>query len=64
MISFCNRGPFGWLVGFEKVFESTQRLEKVFIKHNTVDSRYLDFGYLEYSLISKRKSDHCFNIEI
>ena len=31
---------------------------------NTVDSRYLDFGYLEQPLISKRKSDLCFNIEI
>ena len=30
----------------------------------TVDSRYLDFGYLEQPLISKRKSDPCFNIEI
>ena len=26
--------------------------------------RYLDFGYLEQPLISKRKSDPCFNIEI
>ena len=25
---------------------------------------YLDFGYLELPLISKRKSDPCFNIEI
>ena len=30
----------------------------------TVDSRYLGFGYLEKPLISKRKSDPCFNIEI
>ena len=30
----------------------------------TVDSCYLDFGYLEKALISKRKSDPCFNIEI
>ena len=30
----------------------------------TVDPRYLDFGYLEKLLISKRKSDPCFNIEI
>ena len=33
-------------------------------KNFTVDSRYLDFGYLEQVLISKRKSDPCFNIEI
>ena len=31
---------------------------------STVDSRYLDFGYLELPLISKRKSDPCINIEI
>ena len=31
---------------------------------NTVDSRYLDFCYLELPLISKRKYDSCFNIEI
>ena len=30
----------------------------------TVDSRYLDFDYLELPLISKRKSDPCVNIEI
>ena len=30
----------------------------------TVDPRYLDLDYLEYPLISKRKSDPCFNIEI
>ena len=27
----------------------------------TVDSRYLDFGYLEQPLISKRKSGPCLN---
>ena len=31
---------------------------------STVDSRYLDFGYLEQPLISNRKSDPSFNIEI
>ena len=31
---------------------------------NTVDSRYLDFGYLEQPLISKKKSGPCLNIEI
>ena len=31
---------------------------------NTVDSRYLDFCHLEQPLISKRKSDFCFDIEI
>ena len=31
---------------------------------HTVDSRYLDFGYLELPLISKRKSGPCFSIEI
>ena len=31
---------------------------------STVDSHYLDFGYLELPLISKRKSDLCFNIDI
>ena len=30
----------------------------------TVDSRYLDFGYLEQPLISKKKSGPCLNIEI
>ena len=30
----------------------------------TVDSRYLDFGYLEWPLISKRKSGPSLNIEI
>ena len=33
------------------------------IKH-TVNSRYLDFGYLESPLISNRKFGPCFNIEI
>ena len=28
------------------------------------NSRYLDFGYLELPLISKRKSGPCFNTEI
>ena len=27
--------------------------------HYTVDSRYLDFGYLEQPLISKKKSGPC-----
>ena len=30
----------------------------------TVDSRYLDFGYLEQPLFSKKKSGPCLNIEI
>ena len=30
----------------------------------TVNSRYLDFGYLESPLISKRKFGPCFNTEI
>ena len=30
----------------------------------TVDPRYLDFGYLDKPLISKRKADPCFNTEI
>ena len=30
----------------------------------TVDSRYLDIGYLEQPLISKKKSGPCLNIEI
>ena len=30
----------------------------------TVNSRYLDFDYLEQPLISKRKSGPCFNTEI
>ena len=34
------------------------------VTYSTVDSRYLDFGYLENPLISNRKSDPCFNIEI
>ena len=31
---------------------------------DTVDSRYLDFGYLEQPLISKKKSGPCYNTEI
>ena len=34
------------------------------INTNTVDSRYLDFDYLKYALVSKRKSGPCLNIEI
>ena len=30
----------------------------------TVDSSYLDFGYLEQPLVSKKKSGPCLNIEI
>ena len=30
----------------------------------TVDSRYLDLAYLEYALISKRKSGPCLNMKI
>ena len=37
---------------------------KVVVVTYTVDSRYLDLGYLEQPLISKRKSDPCFSIEI
>ena len=33
-------------------------------KQHTVDFRYLDFGYLEQLLISKKKSGPCLNIEI
>ena len=33
-------------------------------KGYTLDSRYLDFGYLEQPLISKKKSGPCLNIEI
>ena len=36
---------------------------KVVVVTYTVDSRYLDLGYLEQPLISKRKSDPCFRIE-
>ena len=32
--------------------------------NNTVNSRYLDFGYLEQLLISKKKSGPCYNTEI
>ena len=31
-------------------------------KETTVDSRYLDFGYLEQPLISKTKSGPCLNL--
>ena len=34
------------------------------VLHNTVDSRYLEYDYLELPLISKRKSGPCLNIEI
>ena len=30
----------------------------------TVDSRYLDFGYFEQPLISKKNSGPCYNTEI
>ena len=39
-----------------------QIINKIFTY--TVNSRYLDFGYLEKTLISKRKSGPCFNTEI
>ena len=39
-------------------------LTALFINIYTVASRYLDFGYLEQPLISKRQSDPCFNIQI
>ena len=32
------------------------------IFEHTVDSRYLDFGYLEQPLISKKKSGPCLNL--
>ena len=35
---------------------------KTLIKSYTVDSRYLDFGYLEQPLIPKRKSGPCLNL--
>ena len=41
-----------------------QTQKKWSVLTNTVASRYLDFGYLELPLISKRKSDPCINIEI
>ena len=45
---------------------------KAYLKHimnttlviSTVNSCYLDFGYLEQPLISKKKSGPCFNTEI
>ena len=40
------------------------KLTLLLIVINTVDSRYLDFGYLEQPLISKKKSGPCLNIEI
>ena len=33
-------------------------------EENTVDSRYLELAYLEYPLISKRKSVPCLNMKI
>ena len=40
----------------------TNLILKVPIIENTVDSRYLDFGYLEQPLISKTKSVPCLNL--
>ena len=37
---------------------------KYFLYLSTVNSHYLNFDYLEYPLISKRKSGPCFNTEI
>ena len=39
-------------------------LEIMTVILNTVDSRYLDFCYLEQPLILKRKSGPCYNTEI
>ena len=36
----------------------------IVLELTTVNSRYLDFGYLEKPRISKRKSGPCFNTEI
>ena len=43
-----------------KVCPRQQRRDK---EINTVDSRYLDYAYLEYPLISKWKSGPSFNME-
>ena len=44
--------------------EIVAALHRIYLNVSTVDSRYLDFGYLEQPLISKRKSDPRFNTEI
>ena len=41
--------------------EPTKAVAVTSLRH-TVDSRYLDFGYLEQLLISKRKSGPCLNL--
>ena len=44
-------------------FDYTSLSPQYFIYNTiTVDSRYLDFGYLEQPLISKRKSGPCLNL--
>ena len=44
-------------------FDYTTLSPQYFIYNTiTVDSRYLDFGYLEQPLISKRKSGPCLNL--
>ena len=48
----------------ENMSDSVFKNQVAAIVSITVDSRYIDFGYLEQPLISKRKSDPCFYIEI
>ena len=43
-------------------FKAASNNLRVYYKIITVDSRYLDFGYLEQPLISKRKSGPCLNL--
>ena len=49
---------------FDPIFRVWEGFSMLYLFEYTVDSRYLDFGYLEQPLISKRKSDPCINIEI
>ena len=42
--------------------EKGNKISTVASTVSTVDSRYLDFGYLEQPLISKKKSGPCLNL--
>ena len=45
-----------------KMFQFVMQLKNWWSIAYTVDSRYLDFGYLEQPLISKKKSGPCLNL--
>ena len=54
-VSYFSQLHTLWLTTAERVY---------YHECYTVDSRYLDFGYLEQPLISKKNSGPCYNTEI